>query len=1391
MSFPSLEVLVSFRKVLTSSLTLLRSHIQFGLFSPAEITKLAEFQAVNRELYKIPAQEPVRFGCLDRRLGTSDKSAACETCGSKLADCPGHFAYIKLELPVFHIGYFKQLLTLLNMICKSCSRILMDNNEREACLRMQNAAGTDFLQKKTYFKRLADKCKKVSACPHCGELNGLVKKAGSALKIVHERTRTKKLQEKHNEFVDTLSDATEHNKDLKNYMGKLGEDINPVRALYLLRNIPSSDCELLDMDTVLAHPENLIITHILVPPVCLRPSVCMDPTQGTNEDDITMKLAEIIHVNSMLKKTMEKGGLMSLVMEDWDFLQLQCAMYINSDVPGLPTIFGRNAKPIRGFCQRLKGKQGRFRGNLSGKRVDFSSRTVISPDPNLRVGEVGVPRHIAQTLTYPESVARYNIERLRAAVRNGPEKYPGANFVAFRSGEKKFLRYGNRDAIAEHLQFGDVVERHLVDGDTVLFNRQPSLHKVSIMAHKARVMDWRTFRFNECTCSPFNADFDGDEMNLHLPQTEEARAEADVLMSVCENLVTPRNGEPLVAAIQDFITGAFLLSHKETFFNRSEFCAAAAYLTDGQSEIVVPPPAILKPWALWTGKQVVSVWLNSIDGMKGRVFLSCKGRTYSNRDESRCEKDGWVLIRGSEHLAGVLDKTVLGSGSKTSIFYVLLKDHRSTASADAMGRLARFVSRWLCERGFSIGLNDVMPSATLSVRKKSLVASGYADCDGFLRDYSENRLQSQPGCSREQTLENLMTHRLSDVRDLAGNMCTEELHWANAALVMATCGSKGSKINISQMIATLGQQTVSGKRMPEGFLHRTLPHFPLNDKSPEGRGFVANSFFTGLNATEFFFHTMGGREGLVDTAVKTAETGYMQRRLVKALEDLACSYDGTVRNCSGSVVQFTYGDDGLDPAMMEALTLPLDVSRTWRYALDCYQLEAPPHVLTASTSAASAAASSSDTSLNEATLQDAVANGIAVAETKFHVTIPAKLKAKIVAVAMDGIREMDRPNALRRVQEGAVLKFCEICVDRYCRSKVESGTAVGALCAQSIGEPGTQMTLQTFHFAGVASMNITLGVPRIKEIINAAKSISTPVITAKLQNSVEEYSARLVQGRIACTTLGQVAEYIKEVYRKDRCFVEVKLHQETIENLQLDVTPKSVAQQITKNIKNTQVDFLGSDMLHVCYKVPKAAKVTDTSSDYFELQSIVHALPDLLVQGIPGIGRAVISKEQERFKLLVEGYDLRAVMNTPGVNGAKTRSNHISDVERVLGIEAARSTIINEIREVMESHHLSVDERHIMLLGDLMSSRGEILGITRFGIAKMKDSVLMLASFEKTTDHLFEAAAHARKDPIQGVSECIIMGLPMQIGTGSFKLLHDVQRGVLPSSGHQLLLYAD
>jgi DNA-directed RNA polymerase III subunit RPC1 len=298
-----------------------------------------------------------------------------------------------------------------------------------------------------------------------------------------------------------------------------------------------------------------------------------------------MKLMQIIEVNNVLRQGLEKGLAIINFMEQWDFLQCQCAMYINSELPGLPLTFQTPGKPLRGFVQRLKGKQGRFRGNLSGKRVDFSGRTVISPDPNLKVTEVGVPMHVAMHMTYPERVSRYNIDKLRKCIINGMTRHPGANFVIFPDGNKWFLKYGDRRKVAAELKIGDVVERHMEDGDVVLFNRQPSLHKMSLMAHRARVLQWRTLRFNECVCNPYNADFDGDEMNLHLPQTEEARAEAISLMGVQSNLCTPKNGEILVSATQDFLTSAYLLSRKDCFMERAEFALLCSYMGDALDQV--------------------------------------------------------------------------------------------------------------------------------------------------------------------------------------------------------------------------------------------------------------------------------------------------------------------------------------------------------------------------------------------------------------------------------------------------------------------------------------------------------------------------------------------------------------------------------------------------------------------------------------------------------------------------------------------------------------------------------------------------------------------------------------------------------------------------------------
>lgn len=341
-------------------------------------------------------------------------------------------------------------------------------------------------------------------------------------------------------------------------------------------------------------------------------------------------------------------------MEYWDYLQLQCALYMNSEMTGVPQSM-LSSKPIRGLMQRLKGKGGRFRGNLSGKRADFSARTVISPDPNLAIDEVAVPESIAKTLTFPERVCAHNIHKLRRLVMRGPDVHPGANFVEFSSRVKKYLKYGDRRQIASELKIGDTVERHLDNGDLVLFNRQPSLHKLSIMAHRVRVSPHRTFSFNVAVCVPYNADFDGDEMNLHAPQTQEARAEALVLMSAISNMTTPRSGEPLIAAIQDYITATYLLSvrcrrarlrvratgaptdaaqHKDRFFSRAEFLQLCAQLVDGAEPIDVPPPAIWRPVQRWTGKQLISLLIRPTRTSGVTMNLRAPGRQYSKVRQS-------------------------------------------------------------------------------------------------------------------------------------------------------------------------------------------------------------------------------------------------------------------------------------------------------------------------------------------------------------------------------------------------------------------------------------------------------------------------------------------------------------------------------------------------------------------------------------------------------------------------------------------------------------------------------------------------------------------------------------------------------------------------------------
>lgn len=406
----------------------------FRVASAPTIRQQSHIQCINNSLYENTqqigqARKPASFGVLDHRLGTSQKDAKCDTCGLSLIECIGHFGYIDLQLPVFHVGYFRYILSTLQLICIKCSRVLLSLKDRSSYILRLRRKNLTYLDKKGLHKEILDKCKKVKKCPFCYQTTGTVKKTG-LYKIINQEDRKGEFDVAKSDLAELIETLTtkdqKEGKELKAAVVKnRAELLDPIKVQQLLENIPDEDLPYLLIND--ARPEDLIVTRIAVPPACIRPSVVND-FDASNEDDLTIKLSEIIFVNDVIAKRRAAGSQMSLMVEDWDFLQLHVALYINSETSGIPFNM-RPKKATRGLVQRLKGKHGRFRGNLSGKRVDFSSRSVISPNPNLQIDEVGVPEYIAKILTFPERVNRANIELMRQLVRNGSDTHPGANFI--------------------------------------------------------------------------------------------------------------------------------------------------------------------------------------------------------------------------------------------------------------------------------------------------------------------------------------------------------------------------------------------------------------------------------------------------------------------------------------------------------------------------------------------------------------------------------------------------------------------------------------------------------------------------------------------------------------------------------------------------------------------------------------------------------------------------------------------------------------------------------------------------------------------------------------------------------------------------------------------------
>jgi DNA-directed RNA polymerase subunit A' len=835
--------------------------INFGLLSPDNIRKMSVTKIVTPDTYDEDGY-PIEAGLMDPRLGVIDPGLRCRSCGSKGGDCQGHFGHINLARPVVHVGFADTIHKILRSTCSECGRVLLTETEindykKRIESRLKNEESITALVKEVYTTARRDKC------PHCEEEQQDIK-------------------------IDKPVSIVEGNYKL-----------TPSEVRERLEKIPEEDYLFVGINTDVARPEWMVLTVLPVPPVTVRPSITLE-TGERSEDDLTHKLVDILRINQRLKENMEAGAPQLIVEDLWELLQYHVTTYFDNEASGVPPARHRSGRPLKTLAQRLKGKEGRFRSNLSGKRVNFSARTVISPDPNISINEVGVPEMIAKEVTVPIYVTEWNKEDMKKYILNG-NKHPGANYV-IRPDERKIRVYDEtKEAIIEKLEPGFIVERHLIDGDVVLFNRQPSLHRMSMMAHEVKVLPHKTFRLNLCVCPPYNADFDGDEMNMHVFQTEESRAEAKSLMRVQEHILSPRFGGPIIGGIHDHISGAYLLTREGSTFREDE-----VFQMLKKSDLPLPK----KKNQDWTGKEIFSLLLPKNLNMLYKAEI-CRKCDECLREE--CQNDAYVVIENGELKSGAMDEKAYGAFSG-KILDSVVKEYGTDKAREFLDSATKLAISSIMRRGFTTSTADEEIPREAQERIEELLLKAEEKVEQLIEAYRNEELEALPGRSLRETLEMKIMQVLGEARDKSGEIAESYFGMDNHAVIMALTGARGSMLNLTQIAACVGQQSVRGGRIERGYSKRTLPHFQEGELGAKASGFVHSSYKTGLDPLEFFFHAMGGREGLVDTAIRTAQSGYMQRRLVNALQDLSVKTDGTVRDNRGVIIQSHYGEDGVDPA---------------------------------------------------------------------------------------------------------------------------------------------------------------------------------------------------------------------------------------------------------------------------------------------------------------------------------------------------------------------------------------------------------------------------------------------------------------------------------------------
>lgn len=1398
------------------------SRIKLGYYSQSEIKKLSVIKVTHAGTYDrgVPKLE----GLNDPRLGLVDHTIRCPTCFK--SNCDQHYGYVELHRPVFRVGILNTVILLLRCFCRECAKPKFSFDETANEIYINET--TQRLGPKERLRIISEVCRNKLTCTHCGAPQPLYTR----------RART---------FVDATYRPKELNSE---FVKQRGQDY----TIFLKKRFFADDAAavLFGIDKEFAkkhfdmeHLDDLICHSQIVPPPNIRPSNFVGETKVRSENDMTCALQDIVRTNI---EFLDYSGNDEKIYENlYDKLQVMVSGLINHAIKRaaaqsgiLPLITATSKRKIIDLRTRLNGKKARVRGNLNGKRVDQSARTVISGDSSYDIDVLGVPSVIMNKLTFPEPVTFLNRSKMSKAVILGAYQNGGALAVKppNNSGSDSvfwlpILDLEGRIELASQLKPGWTVERHLVENDWILFNRQPTLWKASMMAFRCKRVPGFTVRVPLVVTRAFNADFDGDEMNLHSLQGYEAIAEAQELMRVDNQIITPQSGTVVIGLVQDSLVGAWRLTASNCFFSREqvmdlmmaqdyavpgkgsteiEYSMSVDGLNSSRQNYDMPMPAILKPIQLWTGKQVASFLLPS------RIHIENE----SVDPLSECHNASGLCIRHGIILTGRLSKTSLGATNR-GIIQSVWRLYGPGGAHKFISDAQRMFVKHLAHDGTSQSIMDYLIESEDKIMKT--LSRDLGRSDAILNLNLPNEIKEAKSMAiLQETLRAVGSGVLKDIQtDCALADCVNS-------------GSKGNVMNIAQICGCVGQQTIYGKRIPIKKTRlgpRTLIYYAPGDMRAESRGFISNSYIRGLSPIETFEHQMAGREGIVATAVNTSETGYNQRRMIKGQESQKLSYDGMVRVSDNKVVQTSYGGDDLDGSKLERIkiswilkdiTLPKHIkeSPVFLKALKMARAFASYNANIFKTMDPTFPCAVSFRGILDTTTKASLESSKSVLDGHKESLLLEQLLRRIMAIHAthhSSQKSLWNTSIIATILQASEFWYMltnetiEVIIESYNKAIINPGEGVGALGASSIGEPGMQKTLNTFHYAGIADKNVTItGLPRFKQLINGVDTYEMANITADIKNFENSNSALQISKVMLHDLLDSEINSVWHTYSSAELqyFANFDLQrgpfwtkfgcteQKQTEKIVLYLNWTSCARKnitIESIAKSLQQSF-SYDALVIKWPqwtFEKNSKIEILLAPWITFsRAICESLKSHhQVRGIDYIKNAIVFQETRynadcktfsKHVVETEGSNVIDLAACSFIDSQTIRTNNILEVFNVLGITAGIYVLQSELHKVLSFDGSYIDPRHTWLLADTMGRNGSLAAMNRHHMIELGSSLLQEASFERSLEVFEEGAAHGRHDDLIGATERIIVGQPVGIGTGMVECIGTQQNVVVRES---------